>query len=76
MQGDREQKLALIAGYEAQVGALEAKLEDSRRQAERMAQEIGQKRELLREAVEHRASIEAKRNQTEKQAQEKTRASC
>ena len=44
MQGDREQKLALIAGYEAQVGALEAKLEDSRRQAERMAQEIGQKR--------------------------------
>ena len=74
MQGDREQKLALIAGYEAQVGALEAKLEDSRRQAERMAQEIGQKRELLREAVEHRASIEAKRNQTEKQAQEKNQS--
>ena len=74
MQGDREQKLALIAGYEAQVGALEAKLEDSRRQAERMAQEIGQKRELLREAVEHRAGIEAKRNQTEKQAQEKNQS--
>ena len=71
MQGDRTQKQALIAEYERQAAELEQQLTASSERIARLEQETELRRQALREAAEHRASIEAKRSQTEKQAQEK-----
>ena len=71
MQGDRTQKQSLISDYRAQIEALNEKIEQGALEAERLAKTVEEKRQALREAAEHRGQIEARRNQTEKQAQEK-----
>ncbi len=71
MQGDREQKEKLIASYRAQIAALEGQIADGNAHLAQLGEEVENRRGALRDAAEHRAQVEAQRNQTEKQAQEK-----
>ena len=74
MQGDRAQKQALIDDYMAQIAALNDKIAAADAQIVQLAQAAEDKRHALREAAEHRAQTEARRNQTEKLAQEKNQS--
>ena len=74
MEGDRTQKEKLIAEYEAQSAEMERQLAASQEKIAQLEQETERRRQALREAADHRAAIEARRNQTEKQAQEKNQS--
>ena len=74
MQGDRAQKQALIDDYMAQIAVLNDKIAAADAQIVQLAQAAEDKRHALREAAEHRAQTEARRNQTEKLAQEKNQS--
>ena len=71
MQGDRAQKQALLADYEQQIADITAQREAQLREIERLDAQTQQRREALKAAADARAAIEAKRNKTEKDAQEK-----
>ncbi len=73
MQGDRAQRLALIASYEAEehsiserIAAQEALLEENDRQTQ-------SEREELKVALEARFAVEARKTAAEKEAQQKNR---
>ena len=74
MQGDVTQKTNLIAEYEAQIAALEAQIEEKTAALAAGARELDEAQQTLKAAVDARAQLEAKRNQTEKQAQEKNQS--
>ena len=71
MQGDRAQKQALLADYEQQIADITAQREAQLREIERLDAQTQRRREALKAAADARAAIEAKRNKTEKDAQEK-----
>ena len=74
MQGDVTQKTNLIAEYEAQIAALEAQIEEKTAALAAGERELDEAQQTLKAAVDARAQLEAKRNQTEKQAQEKNQS--
>ena len=74
MQGDVTQKTNLIAEYEAQIAALEAQIEEKTAALAAGERELDEAQQTLKAAVDARAQLEAKRNQTEKQAQENTQS--
>ena len=74
MQGDVTQKTNLIAEYEAQITGLEAQIEEKTAALAAGARELDEAQQTLKAAVDARAQLEAKRNQTEKQAQEKNQS--
>ena len=67
-------KTNLIAEYEAQIAALEAQIEEKTAALAAGARELDEAQQTLKAAVDARAQLEAKRNQTEKQAQEKNQS--
>ena len=71
MQGDRTQKEQLLRDYEAQLHDFEARCMAQQSQIARLEAQTQARRDELKQASDARAQIEAKRNQTEKQAQEK-----
>ena len=71
MQGDRSQKERLIEDYRAQIVQTQQQISALQDELLQMEQETDTARQILRESVDARAQLEATRNQTEKQAQEK-----
>lgn len=72
MQGDVTQKTGLIHEYELQISALEGQIQEKEDGLTASGTQLDLARQTLKEAVDERAQLEARRSQTEKQAQEKT----
>ena len=73
MQGDRAQKQALIDSFRVQIETTEQDIAAQYAQIETLQKDADAKEQMLRTEVEARTAMEAKRNQTEKQAQEKNK---
>ncbi len=73
MEGDRGQRETLIAGYEAEIAALQEKLTHSAAQREQLEQAAAAARQELQNCLQDRADTEARRTRAEKQAQEKNK---
>ena len=73
MAGDRDQKEALIASYEAEITELQAKLEAAGVQQEKLEQTVAEARQDLQESLRDRNDTEARRTKADKQAQEKNK---
>ena len=73
MRGDSEQKTALIAQYEREIGELEAGMDAAARGILALTEKTEEKREALRQAVQARTELEGRRNRAEKDAQEKNK---
>ncbi len=73
MQGDREQKLALIASYEAENKRIVGQINDRERAMADCEARGAERREALKQELAERASVEARRTQNEKEAQSKSR---
>lgn len=71
MQGDRSQKQRLIEDYREKIAETERQLDALHEELMQLEQQTDQARQALRAAVDARAQLEAERNRTEKQAQEK-----
>ena len=73
MQGDRAQKQALIDSFRVQIETTEQDIAAQYAQIETLQKDADAKEQTLKTEVEARTAMEAKRNQTEKQAQEKNK---
>ena len=73
MQGDRAQKQALIDSFRVQIETTEQDIVAQYAQIETLQKDADAKEQTLKTEVEARTAMEAKRNQTEKQAQEKNK---
>ena len=74
MQGDVTQKTGLIHEYELQISALEGQIQEKEDGLTASGTQLDLARQTLKEAVDERAQLEARRSQTEKQAQEKNQS--
>ena len=74
MQGDVTQKTGLIQEYESQISALETQVQEKTDGLTASGAQLDGARQMLKEAVDERAQLEAKRSQTEKQAQDKNQS--
>ena len=73
MQGDRAQKLALIASYEEESRALALRIGEQEAAVAAKNTEAGEQRADLKKALEERAQVEARKTSAEKEAQNKNR---
>ena len=73
MQGDREQKQALIASYEAENKRIVDQITEREQAMADCAARGEAQREALKNELAERASVEARRTQNEKEAQNKSR---
>ena len=73
MQGDRAQKEASVAGFEAQVRELGQRINAANEQLAQRRLLSEQKKEALQTAQTERMAIEAKKTKTEKDAQQKNK---
>ncbi|MFQ8767106.1 MAG: hypothetical protein ACLR8U_11835 [Oscillospiraceae bacterium] len=73
MQGDNVQKQALIASFRERMQQAEQEIKAQYEQMETLAKTAQAHEQTLKTEVEARTAMEAKRNQTEKQAQEKNK---
>ena len=68
------QKTNLLAENEAEISALEAQIDEKTAALAAGERELDEAQQTLKAAVDARAQLEANRNQTEKQAQEKSQS--
>ena len=73
MQGDRAQKLALIASYEEESRALALRIGEQEAAVAAKNTEADEQRADLKKALEERAQVEARKTSAEKEAQNKNR---
>ena len=73
MQGDRAQKESLIASFEAQIQLTQQEISAQFEEIEQLKKRTEEGEQTLKAQVSERTELEAKRNQTEKQAQEKNK---
>mgnify|MGYP004643046681 FL=1 len=73
MQGDRAQKLALIASYEEESRALVLRIGEQEAAVAAKNTEADEQRADLKKALEERAQVEARKTSAEKEAQNKNR---
>ncbi len=73
MQGDRAQKLALIASYEEESRALVLRIGEQEAAVAAKNTEVDEQRADLKKALEERAQVEARKTSAEKEAQNKNR---
>ena len=74
MQGDVTQKTGLIHEYELQISALEGQIQEKEDGLTASGAQLDEARQALKDAVDERAQLEARRSQTEKQAQDKNQS--
>ena len=73
MQGDKTQKQALIASFREKIQQAQQQIAAQHETLLALDEAVRQDEQTLRREVEARTALEAKRNQTEKQAQEKNK---
>ena len=73
MRGDREQKLALLKTYGEENDRLLAEIAQREEELERQNGEVQSRRDTLKQALEERMQVEARKTSAEKDAQNKSR---
>ena len=73
MQGDRKQKEALMAEYDRQAQALEQQMQQVREQQTAQTEKTEAQRQKLKNALEERKAVEAKKTKTEREAQQRNK---
>lgn len=73
LSGDREQQLSLLNEYKRENVSIAGEIEQKQREIDELEVKSGEKQKLVLENSEKRTSLEAKKTQTEREAQQKSK---